>query len=270
MLALQSLCRVAVADFDVTPLPAPLMGRPGMAAFRTELHRRLLDDGHAMVEQIYIVNSAVLSARMDHHPDEYAGTTTHTVYASPSFRDRQRFSFVALEGNASDDRPEEWIAQLLLLFRLPDGTQLAYVQFLVADTARAGVGPLFGSPGCSPLVWERVEPRSAYSYAVTPLDKLIRREFIVPDLTSVYAPRGRRQEARQAAKARRLNTTKNFDDSSGDSSGDASAGEEESETDSESAAPGEQDVALELAEDGPTKRWPRWIRNPFVWGWDGV
>jgi hypothetical protein len=143
-LALASLFRVAVADFDATPLPAPLLGRPGMAAFRAELHRRLLEDGKALVEHIYIVNSAVLSARMDHHPDEYAGTTTHTVYASPSFRDRQRFSFVALEGsNASDDRPEEWIAQVLLLFRLPDGAQLAYVQFLVADTTRAGIGPLF-------------------------------------------------------------------------------------------------------------------------------
>ena len=270
-LALASLFRVAVADFDATPLPPPLLGRPGMAAFRAELHRRLLEDGKAMVEHIYIVNSAVLSARMDHHPDEYAGTTTHTVYASPSFRDRQRFSFVALEGsNASDDRPEEWIAQVLLLFRLPDGAQLAYVQFLVADTTRAGIGPLFGSPGCAPLVWERVEPRSAYSYAVTPLDKLIRREFVVPDLSTVYAPRGRRQEAREAAKARKLNAAKNFDDSSSDSSTDTSSGGEASDTGSEFAGQGEHDVALELAEDGPTKRWPRWIRIPFVWGWVGV
>jgi hypothetical protein len=27
-------------------------------------------------------------------------------------------------------------------------------------------------------------------------------------------------------------------------------------------------VAQEVAEDGPTKRWPRWIRTPFIWGWD--
>jgi hypothetical protein len=44
-LALQSLCRVAVADFDATPLPAALEGRPGIGAFRAELRRRLLDDG---------------------------------------------------------------------------------------------------------------------------------------------------------------------------------------------------------------------------------
>jgi hypothetical protein len=117
-------------------------------------------------------------------------------------------------------------------------------------------------------VWERVEPRRAYSYAVTPLDKLIRREFLVPDLSSVYAPRGRRREARKAAKARRLNAAKNFDDSTSDSSGDDSARGEDSETGSESAGMGDQDV--ELAEDGPIKRWPRWIRNPFIWGWDGV
>ena len=119
-LALQNVCRVAVADFDATPLPSALNGRPGMAAFPAELRRRLGDDGHPMVEHIYVVNSAVLSARMDHHPDEYANTTTHKVYASPSFLNRPRFSFVALEGN-TDDRLEEWIAQLLLLFRLPDG-----------------------------------------------------------------------------------------------------------------------------------------------------
>jgi hypothetical protein len=268
-LALQNVCRVAVADFDATPLPSTLIGRPGMAAFPAELRRRLGDDGHPMVEHIYIVNSAVLSARMDHHPDEYANTTTHKVYASPSFLNRPRFSFVALEGNTDDVRLEEWIAQLLLLFRLPDGTQMAYVQFLVADTERAGVGPLFGSPGCSPLVWERVEPRRAYSYAVTPLDKLIRREFVVPDLSSVYAPRGRRQEARKAAKARRLNAAKNVNDSTSDSSGDDLARGQDSETSSESAGMGEQD-GVESLEDGPIKRWARWIRNPFVWGWDGV
>ena len=45
----------------------------------------------------------------------------------------------------------EWIAQLLLLFR-HEGTSLAYVQFLVVvDPALKG--PLFGAPGCSPLIW---------------------------------------------------------------------------------------------------------------------
>ena len=257
---------MAVDDFGATPLPPALIGRPGMGAFQAELRRQLLGEGHEMVQHIYVVNSAVLSARVDHHPDDYAGTTTHKVYASPSFLGRRRFSFVALEGNAEDDRLEEWIAQVLLLFRLPDGTPLAYVQFLVADTVRAGVGPLFGSPGCSPLVWERVEPRAAYSYAVTPLDKLIRRECIVPDLSALYAPRGRRQEAREAAKARRRNATHDSDDSSNtDHSTD-----EASDTGSVGDEVDVQDVALELAEDGPTKRWPQWIRNPFVWGWDGV
>jgi len=92
----------------------------------------------------------------------------------------------------------------------------------------------------------------------------------VPDLSTVYAPRGRRQEAREAAKARKLNAAKNSDDSSNDSSSATCAGGEESDTGSEFAGQGEHDVAQVLADDGPTKRWPRWIRNPFVWGWDGV
>jgi hypothetical protein len=28
-----------------------------------------------------------------------------------------------------------------------------------------------------------------------------------------------------------------------------------------------EDVALEPAKDGVERRWPIWIRNPFVWGW---
>ena len=89
----------------------------------------------------------------------------------------------------------------MLLFRLTDGSAFAYVQFLVADESRAGRGPLFATPGCAPLVWERLLPRSTYSYAVTPLETLIRREFVVPDLSSVFAPRGRRREIREAKDA---------------------------------------------------------------------
>jgi hypothetical protein len=99
---------------------------------------------------------------------------------------------------------------------------------------------------------------------------LLFQRYVVPDLSTVYAPRGRRQEAREAAKARKLNAAKNFDDSSSDSGTEYPSGGEASDTGSEFAGQGEHDVALELAEDGPTKRWPRWIRNPFVWGWDGV
>jgi hypothetical protein len=34
---------------------------------------------------------------------------------------------------------------------------LVYVQFLVSDTERAGKGPLYGTPNCAPLVWERLD-----------------------------------------------------------------------------------------------------------------
>jgi hypothetical protein len=47
---------------------------------------------------------------LHHHPDEYADTTHHTVYASPWFRDRRRFSFVALEGQAANGDADPWCA----------------------------------------------------------------------------------------------------------------------------------------------------------------
>ncbi len=124
-----------------------------MAEFPAELRRFLGGQQQEdNVTFVSLVNSAVLNAKVAHAPDEYLETSTHTVYAAPEFRKRRRLSFVALEGTAADGTAEEWIVQLLLLFRLPDGTELAYVQFLVEDKERAGVGPLFSNPGCAPLV----------------------------------------------------------------------------------------------------------------------
>ncbi len=259
-LAVENLWRIAVDDFSAEPLPAPLVDRPGMAAFASELERFLATAQRPTdVPWVHIVNSAVLNAKMAHHPDAYAGTSLHTVYASMSFRRKRRMSFVALEGDGAEGA-EEWIAQLLLLFRLPDGTPLAYVQFLVLDDERAGDGPLFGTPGCAPLVWERVGQRGQYSYAVTHLDKLIRREFVVPDLSGMFAPRRLRQRqkaARATRKARRW-----ADDDGSPSSSGSSDGAAASDTSDDEA-----DVAHVVAEDGAAKRWPRWIRNPFIWGW---
>ena len=101
-----------------------------MAEFPDELRRFLGAQSNAI--SISLVNSAVLNAKVAHAPDEYLKTSTHTVYASPEFRRRRRLSFVALEGT-QDDAAVEWLAQLSLLFRLEDGTALAYVQFLVED-----------------------------------------------------------------------------------------------------------------------------------------
>jgi hypothetical protein len=164
---------------------------------------------------------------------------------------------------SQDGFTEEWIAQLLLLFRLPDGTELAYVQFLVEDEERAGVGPLFGNPGCAPLVWERVAADERYSYAVTPLDTLIRREFIVPDLSNVFAVRRSRNRRGQGARVRSMYC----------SSGDSDDNDDDEVGASDCSSDGESEevdaVALErMLKDEPSKRWPRWIRNPFIWGFE--
>ena len=270
-LASETVARVSVTDFSSYPLPAALVDRPGMTAFTAELARFLRSENKADMPYVDIVNSAALVAKLAHNPDEYAATVNMTVYAAPSFRRRRRFSFVALEGaNLNTGAPEEWIAQLLLLFRLPDGTQLAYVQFLVVDTERAGEGPLFGTPSCAPLVWERVGARARYSYAVTHLDKIIRREFVVPDLSTLFAPRRLRQR-RQAARAKR-ESRRWRDSESEESSGNASSSDSKAEADNENDPDSEEDgsaddVATEAADDGAEKRWPSWIRNPFVWGW---
>ena len=260
-LAVESVCRFTLEKFSADPLPPPLEGRPGMASFVGELNRFLVaEQKPTNVPWVSIVNSAALNARMPHHPDAYAGTALHTVYATPSFKRRRRMSFVAIEGGGADGALEEWIGQLLLLFSLPDGTPLAYVQFLVQDATCAGQGPLFGMPNCAPLVWERVGPHSRYSYAVTHLDKLIRREFVVPDLSGVFAPRRLRQR-REGARARRAaRRWADSDNSSSSSNSDGSDGAADSSSEDHEA-----DVAH--AEDGPAKRWPRWIRNPFIWGW---
>ena len=252
-LALETLHRVAVADFSADPLPAALADRPGMASFPSELTRFLQSENKPPESYVHLVNSAALSAKLAHHPDEYAGNVTQTVYAAQSLRGRRRLSFVALEGVGDHAEAEEWIAQLLLLFRLPDGTQLAYAQFLVLDYSRAGIGPLFGTPNCAPLVWERIGAK--YSYVVTHLDKLIRREFVVPDLSDVFVPR-RMAERHAAARAIKERRGWREDSESSDSA-------EISDTSDED----DDDVAHVPAEDGVHKRWPRWIRNPFVWGW---
>ena len=257
-LALESICRVAVADFVADPLPKQLVDRPGMASFASALTRFLSDENRPDPVWVALVNSATLCATLAHHPDEHALIRHQTVYAAPSFRRRRRLSFVALEGVGSDGRREEWIAQLLLLFRLPDGTPLAYVQFLVSDTERAGKGPLYGTPNCAPLVWERLDSLGRYSYAVTHLDKLIRREFVAPDLCTVFASKRLRQ--RRAAR-RRARIEEASDDESNTST-------EESETSTTSSgSDSDDDVATHPAEDGVVKRWPFWIRNPFIWGW---
>ena len=264
-LALQTVNRVVVADFLADPLPPALEDRPGMASFPRELERFLAAEEMATaVDWVDVVNSAALNSKLAHHPDEYAATVTLTVYAAPSFRRRRRLSFVALEGVGEEDQLEEWIAQLLLLFRLPDGTQLAYVQFLVVDPERAERGPLFGQPNCAPLTWERIGADAKYSYAVTHLDKLIRREFVVPDLSTVFAPRRLRQrrEAARAAKARRR-----YQEDASDDTSSSSNNESDADADASAESDSGDDVAVEPAEDGAEKRWPYWIRNPFVWGW---
>jgi len=260
-LALTDVVSVSLGDFHANPLRSELLGRPGMAEFPAEL-RRFLGTQHDNLTYVSLVNSAVLNAKLAHAPDDYLSTSTHTVYAAPEFRRRRRLSFVALEGT-QDGFTEEWIAQLLLLFRLPDGTELAYVQFLVEDEERAGVGPLFGNPGCAPLVWERVGADERYSYAVTPLDTLIRREFIVPDLSNVYAVRRSRNRRGQGARVRSMYCSSGDSDDNDDDevgSSDCSSDGESEEVDA---------VALErMLKDEPSKRWPRWIRNPFIWGFE--
>ena len=271
-LALEVVHRVRVAQFTADPLPEALAGRPGMAEFPAAL-RQCLGQHEASDEVwVQVVNSAVLYARASHHPDVYGGAYLSTVYATTRLQGKKRMSFVAMEGHADDGTAHEWIGQLLLLFKLRDGSSFAYVQFLVADESRVGAGPLYGTPGCAPLVWERVGARAQYSYAVTPLENIIRREFVVPDLSTVFAPRARRRELRDAARKRRAAVARrgNWEDS-----GSSEEGEDEDDTDGEPSddddAGGPQardDVAATPAEDGPAKRWPRWIRTPFVWGWD--
>ena len=262
-LASEAVGRVAITDFTAHPLPAVLAGRPGMASFPKELRRYLVAEGQPAdaAGVIHIVNSAALKAKPQHHPDEYVNTTLHTVYAVPRFRGRRRLSFVALEGMHTDGSPKEWIAQLLLLFRY-EGTSLAYVQFLVEDPALAGKGPLFGAPGCSPLIWERVGNPLRYSYCVTPLDMLIRREFVTPNLSSVYAQRRKKRGRR--AKRRARETWSGESSGSSSSSGDSSSS---SDTDDDVGGASLRHVADEVERGGVAKRWPNWIRNPFIWGW---
>ena len=262
-LALTNLLFVPLGDFTANPLRTELVGRPGMAEFPAELRRFLSGEQHN-VTFICLVNSAVLNAKAAHAPDEYLQTSIHTVYAAPEFRRRRRLSFVALEGTRDDGSSEEWIAQLLLLFRLPDGTELAYVQFLVEDGERAGVGPLFGNPGCAPLVWERVGTDERYSYAVTPLDTLIRREFIVPDLSNVFAMR-RSRVSRYGKGTQAAGNVYNSSGDSDDDDDDIGSSDCDSDGDSEDVDP----VAVErMLKDEPNKRWPRWVRNPFIWGFE--
>lgn len=110
---------------------------------------------------------------------------------------------------------------------------------------------------------ERVGADERYSYAVTPLDKLIRREFIVPDLSNVFAMRRSRNRRGQGAQVRSTYCSSGDSDDNDDDdvgSSDCSSGGESEETDP---------VALErMLKDEPSKRWPRWIRNPFIWGFE--
>ena len=243
-----------------------------MPAFPRELQRFL--DGEerdAQYAGVYVVNSAVLAAKAAHHPDAYVCTAHQRVYAAPKLLGRERFSFVAVEGVQNDEDGEEvaeWMGQLLLLCRLADGTQLAFVQFLVEerssadddDSWRTGRGALYGSNGCAPLVWERLLPDGCYSYAVVNLDKLIRREFVFPDFSNYYAPRKKaRGRAKRAARDMAC-----LDD---DTAGEESSGESEPRDYEDDA----DDCEGELGEGYSYHDvYPRWTRSPFIWGFDGL
>lgn len=114
-------------------------------------------------------------------------------------------------------------------------------------------------------MWERVGADARYSYTVTLLDTLIRREFIVPNLSNVFAMRRRGRARRGQAAAARPRYYSDSGSSSGGDSGDADSSDSDSDGDSEEEDP----AALQaLLRDEPGKRWPRWIRNPFIWGFE--
>jgi hypothetical protein len=253
---------------------ALLRGRRAMSAFPRELQRYLdAEDNTSAFEGVFVVNSAIIAAaKSAHHPDAYACTADQRVYAAPELAGRQRFSFVAVEGEHSTedgDKIVEWIGQLLLLCRLSDGTQLAFLQFLIEepeddDGSRTGRGALYGSNGCAALVWERLVPNDRYSYAVVSLDKLIRREFVFPDFSTLYA---QRKKARGRAKraAREMACVGDDTGSDDESSGDESEPRDWREWDES------KDCEGELGEKNSYHGvYPRWIRSPFIWGFDGL
>ncbi len=101
-------------------------------------------------------------------------------------------------------------------------------------------------------------PDEPYSYAVTPLDALIRREFIVPDLSNVFAMR-RRSHVRRAGQGAQARRARHH--SSGDSNADDDTDSDSSDSDSDSESEELGAVANErMLKDEPSKRWPRWIR----------
>jgi hypothetical protein len=273
-LARTNLGFVPLSDFtaDREQRHELLRGRRAMSAFPRELQRYLDDEERdGRYAGVYVVNSAVLAAKPAHHPDAYVCTAHQRVYAAPKLLGRERFSFVAVEVvHTTEDGEEvaEWMGQLLLLCRLVDGTQLAFVQFLVEERAcadddevgRTGRGALYGSNGCAALVWERLLPDGCYSYAVVNVDKLIRREFVFPDFSNYYAPR--KQARGRAKRAARDMACLDDDTASDESSGESEPRDYEDDADDRAGELGEGYSYHDV--------YPRWTRSPFIWGFDGL
>jgi hypothetical protein len=168
----------------------PLPGYEGLAFFPGALDRWLESEGLAAgsVARVSVFSHAIVHSKLPHHPDEVNVVAVEKVMATPNTYGKRRFSFVAVTAAA-----QEWIGQLRLLFRLPNGTAGAFVRYVVEDGARSGKGVLFSVNGCSPLLWERVKEhtgaggkKSRASYGVVSLESVIRKEFVFPDVGGVY------------------------------------------------------------------------------------
>jgi len=210
-LARGTVAWVEMASFD-TDSNIHLTTERGRDVFHRELTLWLDENEGATVSKVGVVHTAVICARRPHQPAEYALHELERVYAAPKHYGKPHYSFVCVKGRRSADAPvEEWIGQLLFLFRLPashGNKELAFVQYLTLaeECNKAGESPLADTPGCAVLKWER-SARGGLSYAVVELHDVIRREYLVPDVSTLFAPKRpavlEKNKRKAAKKARR-------------------------------------------------------------------
>ena len=70
----------------------------------------------ALPDQLYVVHSGCIPARLMHHPTDIDRRAYQSIFASPSFRGYPRYSRVAVEP-PDDEEADVWRGEVRLLFR---------------------------------------------------------------------------------------------------------------------------------------------------------
>ncbi len=159
-------------------LPPAAADYPFVGKLLTALKRYVTrcGDGCVMPNSINVVKGGAVCAQLAHHPQGFKGAVIESVYATPDFYHRERYTNVAIR---SDDDSIVW-GTVCLMFYAPirpgaGQEELAFVRYF--ETTSDPPPPF---PGV-----QRLRRPQTPAFEVIPFSCVIRTEDILPDPTGI-------------------------------------------------------------------------------------